>query len=291
MKDSWLKVNRRQIVVIVIFMCFLLLVIWTILYVRWSYLWEKEETRPFLKINHRHDDTLRVGMIGDSWVVGRSWYGMDSTLQISLSKILERPVIVNSKGKGGEKSRGVYCLLFEEGKDGLRQIITMSPNYCVVMVGINDAAANLGVEQFLHHYRLILDLLFHHQICPIVIEIPDVDIWYIYGKKPYKDLLIDYIRSIMTGCRMYYYAEYRKALYKMLTEKDILKSVIYIPMKSWNGQSTNINEKLFLSDRIHLNKNGYERLDSCIALSIIERFQKNVYHPVCNNPEKGATEN
>ena len=50
--------------------------------------------------------------------------------------------------------------------------------------------------------------------------------------------------------------------------KESLYSLIYIRMNDWNKSGSTINKQLFLDDQIHLNKRGYELLDSCIANAI-----------------------
>ena len=47
-----------------------------------------------------------------------------------------------------------------------------------------------------------------------------------------------------------------------------MERVVYVPMKDWNELSPAIDEALFLADKIHLNRQGYKRLDACIAKAI-----------------------
>jgi lysophospholipase L1-like esterase len=147
-----------------------------------------------------------------------------------------------------------------------------SPDYCVISAGINDAAANLGTKQFCYYYRLILDFLLENHIRPVVIEVPNVDLWLMLRNKPYKDLASDYVKSIMTNCNMYNYQEYRDALLSMLESEGLKEQILYIPMKEWNGNGVEINRSLFFEDCIHLNKRGYESLDSCIAKLIANDY-------------------
>ena len=176
-----------------------------------------------------------------------------------------QPVKICSSGRGGAKSRDIYRLMFETGEYGTKPLIANGPNYCVISAGINDAAANLGTDQYVHHVRLMIDLLCRQGIRPILLEAPDINIWTIYGSKPVKDLLADYAKSCMTGCGMYRYADYREAL-ERLTEDG--KRVLVIPVRDWNGEHLAPSPVLFLNDSIHLNDRGYERLDSCIAATI-----------------------
>lgn len=236
-------------------------------YYRWSPLWSLEEPKEVYHVTHHQDDTLRVAMIGDSWV-GMRTDTLNNTFQERLSEKINRPVIVKTKGKGGEKSRGIYQLIFEDDVFGTRSLLSKGVDYCVVIAGINDAASNLGKEQYIHHMQLILDFLLANDICPIIIEIPNVNIWNVYGGKPYKDLIVDYIRSFMTGCGMYHYSEYRKALRSMSEERKYQGYIIYVPMKEWNGHGMDLNKHLFLNDQVHLNQKGYIKVDSCIIDAI-----------------------
>lgn len=250
----------------------LLVVIYGTLYYRWRHLWALEEIHQPYQVQSHHDDTLRVVMIGDSWAGMHNEAGLDSFLQDQLNVLTACPVMIKSCGRGGEKSRGIYNLMFEYGKYGTRSILSEGPDYCIVMAGINDAAANWGVDQYLYHYRLILDFLLSHNIRPVIVEIPDVDIWTLYSQKPKNDLLGDYLKSMMTGCDMYNYHRYRDALLSMLQEEDLMKEIVLVPMKEWNGNRESINKFLFLEDQIHLNRRGYELLDSCISLKIAEDY-------------------
>ena len=262
-------------VMLVLFFCLLFIgVTYGYYYSRWKRLWAVSNPMPHYFVSHIQDDALRVVMIGDSWAGIHSELQMDTFLCSKLEQKILRPVSVVSKGKGGEKSRGIYQLMFQTDGYGTRNLFNAGADYCIISAGINDAAANLGTKQFCAHYRMILDFLLANSIRPVVIEIPDVDIWNIYGDKPKKDLLIDYVRSTMTCSGMYNYHEYREALYSMLIEEHLMERVIYVPMKGWNGNGVKLNPSLFMADKIHLNRSGYEKLDACIATAIAHDLQK-----------------
>ena len=263
---------KKSLLVIVIVSLLAIIFVSLYYYLRWKPLWSYEEPRVIYPITHLHDDTLRIVMIGDSWV-GMRMDTLNNLFQKRLSAISGRPVILKSKGKGGEKSRGIYQLMFEENGLGSKLLFTSGVDYCVVIAGINDSAANLGKKQFTHHMRLILDFLLKNDVRPILIEIPNVNIWNVYGGKPIKDLVVDFTRSLMTGCRVYHFPEYREALRLMLEDSQLLDSVIIVPMNSWNGKDYDLNKQLFLDDQIHLNCQGYLKLDSCIMNAIIRDLQ------------------
>lgn len=253
-------------------------------YNRWKHLWALQASFPSYPVNVPKDSVLKVVMIGDSWAGIHSELQMDTFLCSKLEQKILRPVSVVSKGKGGEKSRGIYRLLFQTQSYGTKNLFLAGSDYCIISAGINDAAANLGTKQFCAHYRMILDFLFANNIRPVIIEIPDVDIWNIYGDKPKKDLLTDYVRSTMTCCGMYNYHEYREALYSMLIKECLMDKVVYVPMNGWNGDGVKINPSLFMPDRIHLNSAGYKKLDDCIATAIARDLQESQNPALVDEP-------
>jgi lysophospholipase L1-like esterase len=263
-------------VVIISVILFVLLIIGLSVYYynRWKHLWAMDVSIPTYEVKSEADDSLRVVMIGDSWAGLHHENGMDTYLCSELQDKVSCPVIAVSKGKGGERSRGIYQLMFSTDGDGTKSLFTSKPDYCIISAGINDAAANLGTRQYCHYYRQILDFLLENHIRPVVIEVPNVNLWHIYGGKPFKDLAIDYVRSIMTRCRMYHVQEYREALYQMLIDEHLMEKVVYVPMEDWNDGAPDINKDLFMADQIHLNRHGYEKLDSCIALAIAKDLEK-----------------
>lgn len=237
-------------------------------YNRWKVLWEVEEPRPVYSVHHHDDDTLRIVMIGDSWIEMHGELKLDTLLEWRLRQLIFRPVKVISKGKGHKRSRGIYDLMHKTEGYGTKPLITSGADYCIISAGINDASANLGTHQFCYYMKLMILLLHANGIRPVIIEAPDVNIWKLFGERSYKSILIDSVRSVMTGCRMYHYAEYREALKEMLISDQLMDSVVYVSMNGWNGEGTAMNLDLFLDDQLHLNRKGYEMLDSCIASAI-----------------------
>ena len=88
-----------------------------------------------------------------------------------------------------------------------------------------------------------------------------------------KDRITDFLRAVMTGCKMYNYKEYRIALLDMLKTQQLMKKVLFVKMEDWNGQSPEIEDSIFLSDRIHLNCCGYEKLDEAIMRAVAKDLE------------------
>lgn len=269
----------------IILLCLLVLgAIYCYYYNRWKHLWAVASPQQYYYVPQHQDDTLRVLMIGDSWAGLHSELKMDLFLRSELERRVQRPVSVISKGKGGEKSKGIYQLMFQTKGYGTKPLFLGGADYCIISAGINDAVANWGTKQYCTHYRMILDFLLANGIRPVIIEIPDVNVWAIYGDKPKMDLLTDYVRSTMTRCGMYNFHEYREAFFEMLQEEQLMERVVCIPMDSWNGEGTKLNPLLFVNDGIHLNRKGYEMLDTSIAETIAHDLQQSLDTTFVNQP-------
>lgn len=263
------KSNMMIIIAFFSFVAFVIICLYAFYYNRWKHLWALETNNAVhYVIRPNKDTTLRVAMIGDSWAGLHHKHKMDAYLSAILEQRINKSVLVESNGKGGEKTRGIYKLMFDSDEFGTKPLLSLKPDYCIISAGINDAAANLGTKQYCYYYRQILTFLLANGIHPVVLEIPNVNIWHLYGGKPFKDLVVDFVRSTMTGCKMYQYAGYRDALYRMLVNEKLMDKVVYVSMKDWNDVSPDINKILFMSDQIHLNRRGYEKLDSCMAIAI-----------------------
>lgn len=253
-------------------------------YCSWKHMWSIASTRESYIIHKPDDDTIRVLMIGDSWAANHSWMQMDSFLQKSLEECVCKPVVVRSKGRGGEKSKGIYQLMFQPEGDGTKKLLLSGADYCIVSAGINDAAANWGTKQFCAHYLKIIDFLLANGVCPVVIEIPNVDIKGLYKGKNMKDSFVDFLRSTMTHCGMYNYPEYREALLAMLDEKGLREKVLIVSLKDWYGDCPEMNWSLFLDDGIHLNHQGYELLDVGITTAIVNDLREKSASASVNEP-------
>lgn len=268
--------SKLNMIIIVSVSSVLLVVIclYAFYYNRWKHLWALDTNiTPLYVIKSNSISSLRVVMIGDSWAELHHEQNMDTYFSSILKQKIGRPVHVESKGKGGEKTRGIYKLMFDTDEFGTKPLLSLKPDYCIISAGINDAAANLGTKQYCYYYRQILDFLLANRIRPVVLEIPNVNILHLYCGKPFKDLVVDFVRSTMTGSKMYHFGEYREALYQMLFDENLIDKVVYVSMMDWNDTSPDIDRSLFMSDQIHLNRRGYEKLDSCMAIAIADDLE------------------
>ena len=204
-----------------------------------------------------HDDTLRVAVVGDSWALFHGEYGCDTLLDHFFEKQYSKHVRCYSKGKAGITSKDLYENLSLE----------CHPNYCVIMIGINDLCYQTPPDRYVEYYQLIIQNLLNNRICPIVMEIPEFDIASACRYMGLRRYLKSRFLSFFTGAGWDNTDNYRRGLKKMLYQSGLMDHVIYIPESYWN--STEGRNNMFTDDGFHLTQEGYYVLDSCLASEIV----------------------
>ena len=101
------------------------------------------EELPFYHVDpHPNDDTLRVAVIGDSWAELHTMFNCDTLFQQYGGRLTTKPIKCMTRGKLGAKSKDVYYNMFrrrtQEDSICIQPLLEEHPDYCVVMVGIND---------------------------------------------------------------------------------------------------------------------------------------------------------
>lgn len=256
-----------------------------------------KELSPY-QVRGKHDDTLRIVMIGDSWAMLHYKLNRDSTLQSLLQRKLDVPIKVRSRGVGGANSKEIYHYMFaskttesEHEPDKCTQpLLEEAPDYCLISAGINDAGQGKGADFFCKNYIMILKLLLHNHIKPVVLELPTVIMdnkvdmvfedffnenrsfaWYRLKKRMgFK------VTALLNFADMEHVDECRERLRQMLDETGLIDSVIFIPTEDWNKDGYKDSRGIYLDDGTHLNQAGYDVLDSCYAVVISKDYLRSV---------------
>ena len=239
------------------------------------------EELPFYHVGPRHnDDTLRVAVIGDSWAEWHMTLSCDTLFEIYGGRLTAKPIKCMTRGKGGAKSKDVYYYMFRSQTQEVswmhdictQPLLEEHPDYCVIMVGINDTWKKRPVSYYIGNYRLIIRLLLANDIRPVVMEIPDFAMkdWINKHRKRY------YYRicSVFTGVIQDDLTPYRNGLKDMLRETGLGDSVLFIPSDYWVPQNPQYSEDIYQQDHVHINYQGYHVLDSCIITEIIHDYRK-----------------
>lgn len=252
--------------------------------VRWQWRPFYIPPKPFspYEVKHHQDDTLRVIMIGDSWVYFHQTLRRDSTFEEELKRVFgNKRVRVTAKGKAGAVSGEIYqrmsdeCTLEMEYElnHSAQSVIEAGADYCVISAGINDARQRRGKYYYVESYLQIIRLLLSQNIKPVVMEIPDVYVDEAYdGNTLYYQLKARICMSLLkTNLRGV--GDYRQALKDTLIASHLMDSVLYIPAVSWNPEGWKDKRDIYTDDHFHLNLVGYEILDSTFAAEIVKDYR------------------
>ena len=240
---------------------------------------------PIYHIGPRpNDDTLRVAVIGDSWAEYHTTLECDTIFCRYARRLISKPVKCFSRGHNARITKEIYYEMFsshtmEHSWDVDRctqPLIEQHPDYCIIMVGINDWRLFKPDDFYVGNYRLMLNLLIQNAIRPVVMEIPDVDMKHFHDNRKFYRRWMFNALSLLTGIDDSYGSaqNYRDAMKKMLQETGLDKKVLFIPISAWNPGGFAANPEIYLDDRLHLNLDGYHVLDSCMAYDIAKDYQK-----------------
>jgi len=258
-----------------------------ITFIRW-------EWRPFYmppspvnpyEVKHNQDDTLRVIMIGDSWVYFHETLRRDSTFENELKRVLRsNKVKVMAKGKAGSTSGEIYQRMSAERTWEMdydlnycaQSVIEAGADYCVISAGINDARQRRGKVYYVVSYMQILRLLLSYGIRPVVTEVPDVEVDEAFnGNTLYYRLKARICMGIMET-ELYGVEDYRRTLKDSLISTHLMDSVIYISADSWNPEGWTDKRNIYTDDHFHLNLLGYALLDSTYTAEIVKDYRMKI---------------
>ena len=257
----------------------LAVVAWYFLTPLYRFYYTPEELEPY-DIRPRHnDDTLRIALIGDSWADYHTALSGDTIIAHAARKIYRRPVKATTRGKRGALSKEIYFFMFSSKTEEhsyepdrcTQPLIEEHPDYCVLFAGINDVTYRRTTAYYAENLRLMIRLLLHNGIRPVVMEIPRVDFEEPMGRTTLRERLFYMLRSTVMGtsdCRV---EDYQEALREMLDRTQLRDSVLYIAAQQWNPRGAT-DTSMFLEDRLHLNLEGYHRLDSCIVAEVVRDY-------------------
>ena len=241
------------------------------------------EELPFYHVGPRpNDDTLRVAIIGDSWAEWHMTLNCDTLFQQYGGRLTTKPIKCMTRGKGGAKSKDVYYYMFRshtQEQSWTHDICTQPlleehPDYCVIMVGINDTWKKRPISYYTGNYRLIIRLLLINQIRPVVMEIPDFEMGEWLDTHRRRQRYLYRIYSYFTGVVEDDITPFRDGLREMLKETGLGDSVLFIPADHWIPKNHQYSEEIYQEDHVHINYQGYHVLDSCIVTEIIHDYNK-----------------
>ena len=239
-----------------------------------------EELPAYHVGHHPKDDTLRVAVIGDSWAELHKTFNCDTLFQHYGGRLTAKPIKCMTRGKIGAKSKDVYYYMFRSQTQKYSQmqdictqpLLEEHPDYCVVMVGINDVWKKRPVSYYTGNYRLIIRLLLANDIRPVVMEIPDFALKEWLNKHRKRQSYLYRAYSVFTGVIQDDITPFRNGLIEMLKTSGLSDSVLFIPADHWIPKDHQYSEKYYQQDHVHITDQGYRKLDSCVVSEIIRDY-------------------
>lgn len=253
--------HKRLIIPLILLAC-----IFTIIYYgEYHYYAPPQLRKPYQLTNH-NDDTIRIAYIGDSW----AFMHKDHKCQIPklLSNTPHYPVNVHSYGICGLTSKEIYENMFENN-DFKHFLQKRNYDFCFISAGINDTYKKMSTTYYQKSMDGIIQFLLANNIRPIIMEIPDYNIQDCFdrqktSRKALRRLSM-FVNSTPLDCKQ----SFRNALNELIRERDYQGHVSIIRYKSWNNDYEYDLKHLYIGDGLHLNEQGYAKLDGVIAKEII----------------------
>ena len=233
--------------------------------------YQPAEWQTSLSVQHHNDDTIRIAYIGDSWADFHK--NIRCVIDSMIYAQVGRPAQIKNAGVGGLISREVYNGIFTN-RD-IRSVIEWGPDFCFVSAGINDSNRKTGSDCYKENMRLLISLLLDNHITPVILEIPYYDIKYTFRKKSLASKFKCILSMLWTWSFINCIDSYSNAYNDLINEQQWQDDVITIMRAYWNSNGYEDQRKLYTSDRIHLNQDGYFVLDSCIASQIVKFLKRN----------------
>lgn len=253
--------KKKSIYIILIIAC--VSIIWGISYYREKYAYAI--AKEYYSVPPQKQSDLKVGIIGDSWVVRQN---LEKLVQEKLnSKGVKAHVF--SSGNPGGRSKNIYENLFKpEGElYSSKKVIENQPKYCVVLAGVNDAITQSGPDFYSHHMRMIINTLLHYKITPIIVNVPHVGLNENFAEKNGFIKLSNKVSSkLINKGEDLTVDDYREQLILDLKKNNVLDKVILI-----NPDEVDINfytNKNWFADPLHMNQSGYDIFSSFLAQKI-----------------------
>ncbi len=264
-----LGIMRRRRAIYIIFILISIFISFLYLYNRFSLAHENLKS-PILEPNN--DNTLTIGIIGDSWVAA---HNMDAFIKNSMSQNGHQCVIYSS-GQGGAKTKQVYMNLFGNERDFFSTafIKLKQVKYCIVSCGVNDSFGQFGKRFYSKNMCLIIKELLKYNIKPVIIELPEYGVAELYEKLHIVNKIKTHIYSFFTNDNgIDNVKEFREALNEELKKQLLHDKIVFIDFDAVCQDYSKCSH--LYTDHFHLTDAGYSKLADEIANGICTDLIKN----------------
>ena len=161
-----------------------------------------------------------------------------------------------------------------ENHDFMLFLQTNTFDYCFISAGINDTYKKMGITYYKQNMDFIIQFMLANNIHPIILNIPDYDIQKSFERQKFTRKILRQISMFINNQPIDCKQIFRDALEELILEKGYQDKVSIIRYQTWNNNYYDVLNKLYQDDRLHLNKQGYIKLDSIIAKEILSTMKK-----------------
>ena len=253
---------------IVIFFCCIFLLYSSINLIKIYNSYSPAKERTIFATTKHKDDTLRIAYYGDSWAEMHKNH--DCKIERLITDQTNKPVKLSSHGLSGMTSKQIYEYMFQDKET--HDFIRQGYDYIFISTGINDCNNKTSSKFYKKDMSYIIKFMLKNHIFPIILEIPDYNIYKAYENQDIKKKLIRSFSMLINCTSLDCKQEFRDALDELIKEMRYNDKVSVIRYKSWNNDYENDLKRLYLNDGIHLNEDGYSTLDSMIAQTILHHY-------------------
>lgn len=209
--------------------------------------------------------SIKVGIIGDSWVLGTK---LKEYFEAELREFGIIAEVIN-EGHGGASSKQIYLDLFipETERFSSRNILfSEDVDYCIIIAGVNDSAGYLGADFYAYHMGRIASALCARGIVPVILELPEFGIEETKSFSTGHGIKLLLLRYLFNGGEKNVIGAYRAALLDSLGQYELTDKTIVVDYDSFIDDYS--NHKNLYSDILHLNDEGRKGLAKLLAESI-----------------------
>ncbi|QEM13342.1 hypothetical protein [Mucilaginibacter rubeus] len=227
------------------------------------------EKRHVLVPEKKHkNDTLRVGIIGDSWATGIT---IDTIIRDEFKKRGINTDVI-AFGQPEAKTKEIYDNLYANPGQPFssNEILHHNLDYCIVLAGTSDAEGEMGAKFYAYYCSLIISDLARNNIEPVFVTMPE------FGFKEETDSLdiLKKVRNELASLLIdngstHNLDGYRKQANKMLKDTHLKDSTIVVPFNLVCDDYE--KHKILYRNTGHLSTVGKQKLGRLIVEYILDK--------------------
>lgn len=198
-------------------------------------------------------DTIKLGLIGDSWVAGEK---LDPVIETYLRSMnIDADII--SYGHPGAKSQHILSNLLSDESNPYSSNALLQDDavkHIIIIAGVNDTAGHIGSDFYVHHMTELIEVINSYGKTAIILEVPEYGI---EEPEKFKSALKHNLYKILFDDNETDVIEqYRQELASSLSETDLDFDIV-----PFNPIASDYHEDISLyKDQFHLNSEGNTKL-------------------------------